>query len=58
VKVAPRRELLRRTAAVTLVADRAHYEEVVQRHLASARVSLWIGTANLKELHVEAPVGT
>jgi phosphatidylserine/phosphatidylglycerophosphate/cardiolipin synthase-like enzyme len=53
-----RRESLRRTASVTLIADRAHYEEVIQRHVTSARVSLWIGTANVKELHLEAPVGT
>ncbi len=57
LKVA-RRASLRRTANVTLVADRAHYDEVIQRHVTSARVSLWVGTANLKELHLEAPVGT
>ena len=50
--------LLRRTAAVTLVSDRAHYEEVILGAIARARVSVWIGTANLKELHVEAKVGT
>jgi phosphatidylserine/phosphatidylglycerophosphate/cardiolipin synthase-like enzyme len=53
-----RRASLRRTANVTLVADRAHYDEVIQRHVTSARVSLWVGTANVKELHLEAPVGT
>ena len=50
--------LLRRTAAVTLVSDRAHYEEVILGAIGRARVSVWIGTANLKELHVEAKVGT
>ncbi|HEY2516216.1 MAG TPA: phospholipase D family protein [Polyangiaceae bacterium] len=52
------RPLLRRTAAVTLVSDRAHYDEVILGAVSRARVSVWIGTANLKELHVEARVGT
>src|SRR5690606_35300448 len=32
--------------------------EIVQRALRAARVSLWIGTANLKDVRVEAPLGT
>jgi phosphatidylserine/phosphatidylglycerophosphate/cardiolipin synthase-like enzyme len=51
-------ERLRRTTAITLIADRAHYEDVILGAIAKARVSVWIGTANVKELHVEAPVGT
>jgi phosphatidylserine/phosphatidylglycerophosphate/cardiolipin synthase-like enzyme len=35
-----------------------HYDELVARELPAARVSLWIATANLKELRVEAPIGT
>jgi len=58
VKVIKRRESIRRTANVTLIADRAHYDEVIQAQVTNARVSLWIATANLKELHLEAPVGT
>jgi phosphatidylserine/phosphatidylglycerophosphate/cardiolipin synthase-like enzyme len=58
VKTNTRRESIRRTANVTLIADRAHYDEVIQAQVTNARVSLWIGTANLKELHLEAPVGT
>lgn len=47
----------RRSASVELVADRDHYDGVVAA-LLSARVSVWIATANLKDVHVEAPVGT
>jgi phosphatidylserine/phosphatidylglycerophosphate/cardiolipin synthase-like enzyme len=46
-----------RTAKVELVADRRHYDEVV-RALGEARVSVWISTANLKDVHIEAPIGT
>ena len=41
-----------------LIHDREHYATVVHRLLRRAEVSLWIATANVKELHVEAPVGT
>ena len=58
MKTNTRRESIRRTANVTLIADRAHYDEVIQAQVTNARVSLWIGTSNLKELHLEAPVGT
>jgi phosphatidylserine/phosphatidylglycerophosphate/cardiolipin synthase-like enzyme len=39
---------------LSLVSGRGHYEEVVGRVL-GARRSVWIATANLKELMVEAP---
>jgi phosphatidylserine/phosphatidylglycerophosphate/cardiolipin synthase-like enzyme len=39
------------------VADSAHCE-LVTRLVRGAEVSLWIGTANVKELRVEADVGT
>ncbi len=45
-------------ASLCLLAGEEHYDEVVSRELPSARVSLWIATANLKELRVDAPVGT
>lgn len=48
---------LRRLATVELVADSAHYDALVGA-MRGAKVSLWIGTANVKELRVEAPVGT
>ncbi len=35
-----------------------HYDELVQKAVAGATVSLWIATANVKEMRVEAPVGT
>jgi phosphatidylserine/phosphatidylglycerophosphate/cardiolipin synthase-like enzyme len=50
--------LPRRRAAVALVQGRAHYDELVAKIVAGARVSVWIATANVKELRVEAPVGT
>ncbi len=48
----------RRSAAVGLVADRAHYDAVIVGALTNARVSVWVATANLKDLHLEAPIGT
>lgn len=48
----------RRNAAVEFILDRRHYEEVIVGALSKARVSVWIGTANLKDVHVEAPIGT
>jgi phosphatidylserine/phosphatidylglycerophosphate/cardiolipin synthase-like enzyme len=50
--------LERRRVALSLVEGRAHYDELVSKVLANARVSVWIATANVKELRVEAPVGT
>jgi phosphatidylserine/phosphatidylglycerophosphate/cardiolipin synthase-like enzyme len=43
---------------VRLLLDADHYDELVSRELPSAKVALWIATANLKELRVEAPIGT
>lgn len=50
--------VLRRTAKVELIADRRHYDEVVLKAILGARVSIWIATANLKDVHVEAPIGS
>lgn len=47
-----------RQARIRLLVDADHYAELVQKELPSAQVALWIATANLKELRVEAPVGT
>lgn len=47
-----------RKAQVQLVVDREHYDGVVLGALSGARVSVWIATANLKDVHVEAPIGT
>jgi phosphatidylserine/phosphatidylglycerophosphate/cardiolipin synthase-like enzyme len=48
---------LARRVSLKLVRDQAHYDEVVDR-IRAAKVSVWISTANLKDVHVEAPVGT
>jgi phosphatidylserine/phosphatidylglycerophosphate/cardiolipin synthase-like enzyme len=48
---------LTRRAAISLVVDAAHYSDVTLA-LAGARTSVWIATANVKQLMIEAPVGT
>ena len=48
----------RRRVELQLVRDRAHYDDVVMGAVAKARVSVWISTANVKGLRVEAPTGT
>ena len=39
------------------IEDRAHYDFIVKA-LAQAKVSLWIATANLKDVRIEAPIGS
>lgn len=56
--VAPLAALSARRAAVELVSDRRHYEEIIVRAIGAARASVWIATANLKDVHIEAPIGT
>ncbi|HEX3771812.1 MAG TPA: hypothetical protein VHV30_13140, partial [Polyangiaceae bacterium] len=46
-----------RQAALSLIVDRGHYEAVTLA-IAKARTSVWIATANVKQLLVEAPIGT
>lgn len=41
-----------------LIRDRAHYEVLIAGAMAGARVSVWIASANVKELMIEAPRGT
>lgn len=48
----------RRSAAVELIVDRHHYESIVVGAIRSSRVSVWVATANLKDVHVEAPIGS
>ncbi len=50
-------DVRRRPAAVELIADRRHYDEVIAA-VSQAQVSVWIATANVKDVHVEAPIGT
>lgn len=40
-----------------MIVDRDHYD-FIAKEVASAKVSVWISTANLKTMMVEAPVGT
>ena len=47
----------RRTAQVELIFDLEHYDRVMSA-LGEARVSVWIGTANVKDIHLQAPIGT
>jgi phosphatidylserine/phosphatidylglycerophosphate/cardiolipin synthase-like enzyme len=54
----PPRTELGRTIDVSLVSDADHYEILIQKVLRGAQVSLWIATANVKEMRVEAPLGT
>jgi phosphatidylserine/phosphatidylglycerophosphate/cardiolipin synthase-like enzyme len=46
-----------RLARIRLLVDRDHYETLVSL-VRGARNAVWIATANLKELLVEAPIGT
>jgi len=47
----------RRSAKIELIADAQHNHQVMSA-LTAARVSVWIGTANVKDIHLEAPIGT
>lgn len=47
-----------RTVRARLLVDGAHYDELIARTVVNAKVSVWIATANLKTMLVEAPVGT
>jgi phosphatidylserine/phosphatidylglycerophosphate/cardiolipin synthase-like enzyme len=46
-----------RHASVSVIADRAHYDKVTLA-IGGARTSVWIATANVKQLLIEAPIGT
>jgi phosphatidylserine/phosphatidylglycerophosphate/cardiolipin synthase-like enzyme len=41
-----------------LLVDADHYEDLVARAIGGAKVSVWIATANMKTMLVEAPIGT
>ena len=47
-----------RRVELALLHDRAHYEVLVAGEIAAAKVSVWIATANVKGLMIEAPRGT
>ena len=47
-----------RSISARLVADAEHYTYLVKGEMEKAKFSLWIATANLKEMMVEAPIGS
>lgn len=47
-----------RRVEIVLIRGREHYVDLVMGAMAKAKVSLWIATANVKGLRVEAPIGT
>ncbi len=47
-----------RTLRAKLLVDGEHYRELIAGAIARAQVSVWITTANLKTMLVEAPIGT
>jgi phosphatidylserine/phosphatidylglycerophosphate/cardiolipin synthase-like enzyme len=47
-----------RTIRAKLLVDGAHYEQLIARAVVKAEVSVWISTANLKTMMVEAPIGS
>jgi phosphatidylserine/phosphatidylglycerophosphate/cardiolipin synthase-like enzyme len=47
-----------RSIRAKLLVDGDHYEDLVARAIAGANVSVWISTANLKTMLVEAPIGS
>jgi len=47
-----------RTIRAKLLVDGAHYDELIARAITGAQVSVWISTANLKTMMVEAPIGS
>jgi len=50
--------LSQRAAKVSLVVDAAHYDLLVMGVIAKAKTSIWIATANVKEMRIEAPIGS
>lgn len=47
-----------RRVELRLIADESHYDEIVARGLLTAQASIWIATANIKDVHMQAPVGS
>ena len=47
-----------RTIRAKLLVDRDHYDDLIARAITGAKVSVWITTANLKTMMVEAPIGS
>lgn len=49
--------LTRRRVSLSLVSGAQHYDHVIGA-IRDAKVSVWISTANVKDVRVEAPIGT
>lgn len=47
-----------RAVRAKLLVDGEHYDHLVAKEIGAAQVSVWISTANLKSMLVEAPIGT
>jgi phosphatidylserine/phosphatidylglycerophosphate/cardiolipin synthase-like enzyme len=47
-----------RSIRAKLLVDAEHYSELVSRAIKDAQVGVWIATANLKTMLVEAPIGS
>ena len=47
-----------RSVRAKLLVDAEHYSELVSREIGRAEVAVWIATANLKTMLVEAPIGS
>jgi phosphatidylserine/phosphatidylglycerophosphate/cardiolipin synthase-like enzyme len=47
-----------RSIRARLLVDAEHYGELVMGAMARAKTALWIATANVKEMRVEAPIGS
>ena len=47
-----------RSIRAKLLVDADHHSELVSRAIRDAQVSVWIATANLKTMMVEAPIGS
>ena len=48
----------KRRVELRLLRDKDHYDDLVANAVAGAKVAVWISTANVKDLRVEAPIGT
>jgi hypothetical protein len=49
---------VKRTARVELIFGKEHYDALVLGTILKARTSVWIATANVKEMMHEAPIGS
>lgn len=54
----PQGPTVERTIRAKLLVDGDHYDDLIARKVSRANVSVWISTANLKTMLVEAPIGS